>query len=177
MSYRNGRLWRPTSKWWSAYEALVGEEEGKQLELGEEEEEKKKEEIKKKKVKPVVICPSEQQEQFRVHAWLEKRGIVHHHSPNGGYRDAREGAKFKRLGVSAGFPDLEFPYARKGYHGLYIELKRVDGGKLSERQLWWRDHLQKEGYAWYEAKGFEECIGIVCDYLELEKGISNEQRG
>jgi hypothetical protein len=119
----------------------------------------------KKKVERT--CPTEQQEQFAVHAWLMKRNIVHNHSPNGGYRDVVEGAKFKRMGVSAGFPDLEFPYARKGYHGLYIELKRLNGGKLSEHQVWWRDHLLKEGYAWFEAKGFDECIRIICDYLGI----------
>lgn len=29
-----------------------------------------------------------------------------HHSPNGGARDAREGANFKLMGTKAGFPDL-----------------------------------------------------------------------
>src|SRR5690606_17520809 len=132
MSYHNGRPFKPSSKWWSAYEALVGE----QMELGGEDEKAKDEKNKKRGRKAEVVCPSEQEEQFRVHFWLEKKGIVHHHSPNGGHRDIREAAKFKRLGTSAGFPDLELPYARKGYHGLYIELKRVKGGKLSDRQEW-----------------------------------------
>ena len=112
-------------------------------------------------------CPTEQEEQFVAHAWMVKKGIVHHHSPNGGYRDYAEGAKFKRMGVSPGFPDFELPYARKGYHGLYIELKRLNGGRLSEHQIWWRDFLLKGGYAWYEAKGAGECIRIVSEYLDL----------
>lgn len=124
---------------------------------------------KKKAVKErvKVLCPTEQQEQFVVHAWLVKKGIVHNHSPNGGYRDLIEAAKFKRMGVSPGFPDIEVPYARKGYHGLYIELKRMVGGKLSENQIGWRDFLMAQGYAWYEAKGAEECIKIISDYLDL----------
>ena len=116
---------------------------------------------------PICIVPSEQDEQFRAHAWLAKNGIVHHHSPNGGARDWREGAKFKRMGTSAGFPDFVIPYARKGYHGLYIELKRVSGGKLSDVQVWWRDFLIKEGHAWFEAKGAGELIKIVSDYMDL----------
>ncbi len=111
--------------------------------------------------------PSEQDEQFRAHAWLVKKGVIHHHSPNGGARDWREGAKFKRMGTSAGFPDFVIPYSRKGYHSLYIELKRVSGGKLSEHQVWWRDFLMREGHAWFEAKGADELIKIVTDYMGL----------
>ena len=110
-------------------------------------------------------CPTEQEEQIIAVTWCRKNNILVHHSPNGGYRDVREGAKFKRMGVSAGFPDLELPYMRKGHGGLYIELKRLFGGRLSDSQLFWRDHLIKEGYAWYEAKGAQEAIGFIRDYL------------
>lgn len=115
-------------------------------------------------------CPREDYEQIVAHLWMEKKEIVHHHSPNGGKRDIEEAAKFKRMGVSAGFPDFEIPYMRKGFGGLYIELKTLFGGKLSERQIWWRDHLIKEGYAWYVAKGAQECIRIVSEYLDLPSG-------
>lgn len=155
--------WKPTRKYWRAIDQLYG---NKQLELGELGEKKK---VKKKKVKPEQICPSEQQEQFRAVNWIRKNGIICHHSPNGGYRDAREGAKFKRLGTIAGFPDLTLPYARKGYHGLYIEVKKVHGGKLSDVQVWWRDFLIGEGYAWHLAKGADECIEIVRDYFGMKK--------
>lgn len=116
-------------------------------------------------VKSKVLHPTEQDEQFRFVAWLQKRAIPHHHSPNGGFRDAREGAKFKRLGTSAGFPDIFIPRVRKGRYGLYIELKRVSGGKLSPGQLYWRDLLISEGYEWHEAKGADEAIRIVENYL------------
>lgn len=117
------------------------------------------------KKKAINICPTEQQEQFIVHAWLTKKGIIHNHSPNGGYRNPIEAAKFKRLGTSSGFPDLEMPYARKGHHGLYIELKRQSGGKLSENQIWWGKFLIEQGYAWYEARGADEAIKIILDYF------------
>lgn len=110
--------------------------------------------------------PTEQDEQFVAVAWLKKMGIPHHHSPNGGSRDVREAAKFKRLGTSPGFPDIWIPLARKSHHGLYIELKRVSGGRLSDHQKYWRDQSLREGYAWYEAKGALECIKIVKDYLK-----------
>ena len=39
------------------------------------------------------------------------------HVPNGGRRDIREAAKFKRMGVKAGVPDLVLLYPSGGYHG------------------------------------------------------------
>jgi VRR-NUC domain len=113
-------------------------------------------------------CPTEQQEHFVAAAWLREMNIPHHHSPNGGYRDIREAAKFRRLGTSAGFPDLWIPLARKGYHGLYIELKRVKGGVLSDQQKYWRDLSIKEGYAWFEARGAQQMMDIVLNYLEAQ---------
>ena len=43
-------------------------------------------------------------------------------------------AKMKRQGMTKGIPDVCLPVARRGAHGLYIELKRKDGGKLSPEQ-------------------------------------------
>jgi hypothetical protein len=42
------------------------------------------------------------------------------HPPNGGSRNAREGAKLKKMGTKAGVPDLVFVYAGAAY---FIELK------------------------------------------------------
>lgn len=155
---------KPTKRWWRAYGQLYGKtEEPKQLELPSVADLNAivKKELKKAKAN----VPTEQDEQFVFVAWLTKKNIIHHHSPNGGFRDVREAAKFKRLGTKAGFPDILIPYARKSHHGLLIELKRVSGGKLSEHQLWWRDFLIKQGYAWFEAKGANEAIRIVEDYF------------
>lgn len=163
---------RPSKRFWGAYSALYGE----QIEIGEDGRGDGTVVAPRPKKKAVRACPLEQEEQFVVVAWLKRMGIAHHHSPNGGHRDYREAAKFKRLGVSAGFPDLVVPYARKGRHGLYIELKRLYGGSLSEHQKWWRDFLLAEGNAWHEAKGAADCIRIVCDYLDINlKGNENER--
>ena len=54
-----------------------------------------------------------------------------HHSPNGGKRNAREAAKFKRMGTRSGFPDLFLAYPNKQYAGLFIELK-AEGGKAQQ---------------------------------------------
>lgn len=158
------RQWKPTKAWWKAYNLLHGKAQnndevmGNGVLTGIDED---------KPIKNRKRSYEEQKDQFKVHAWLVQKSIWHHHSPNGGYRNAVEAAKFKRMGTSPGFPDLIIPYIRKGYGGLFVELKRKEGGTLSAYQKEWRDFLIKEGYAWYEAKGFDEVKRIVCDYLDV----------
>jgi hypothetical protein len=143
--------------YWRAVKSLYGE----QIELGG---------IKGGSVKKDALREdTEVCEQIRVATWLAKKRIVFYHIPNGGYRRFEEAVKLKNMGVAAGVPDICIPIARKGYHGLYIELKRESGGKLSEAQRYWGEVLMAEGYAWHEAKGARECIGIICHYL----GIAN----
>lgn len=148
---------RPTKAWWRAYGSLMGE----QIELGET-----KPERSKKKSPSLGDVPTEVQEQVVAATWLSKKNIPFYHIPNGGYRNALEGAKFKRMGVKAGVPDLCIVVSRKGYHGLYIELKRVSGGTLSDSQKFWGELLTKQGYLWKEAKGAKEVIEIVEDYFD-----------
>jgi hypothetical protein len=65
---------------------------------------------------------------------LEKHAhpdVVWWHTPNGGSRDAREGARFKQIGVKAGIFDLSFLHRGKFYA---LELKDAVG-KVSPAQL------------------------------------------
>ncbi len=110
--------------------------------------------------------PFEYQEQMVAATWLTKNNILFYHVPNGGYRRAEEAAKFKAMGVKAGVPDLCIPIARGSHHGLYIELKRVCGGTLSEAQKFWMAELRKQGYDCYEAKGAQDLINYVQNYLK-----------
>jgi hypothetical protein len=101
-------------------------------------------------------------------------GIRFTASANGGSRNLIEAAKFKRMGVSPGFPDIFipipiFPYRvdEKGYHGLFIELKRKSGGKLSDYQIDWLEFLRQQGY-WADCcAGFDEAKDVVLRYLAL----------
>ena len=152
------------AKWARVY----GSQDGEQLELGD-----KDNSPKVSKVKASLFCPTEIQEQIVVATWLSIKNIPYYHIPNGGYRDYREALKFKRMGVKAGVPDLCICVARGGYYGLYIELKRMVGGRISDAQLLWKEILEYEGYKWVEAKGSEECIKIIEGYLKL--GMNNER--
>lgn len=115
------------------------------------------------------VVPSEDHEQGLLVYWLRSRGIRFYAIPNGGKRELIEAVKFKRTGVSAGVPDLCIPIPSGGYHGLYIELKRVVGGTVSEKQQEWLDFLEGQGYYAKVAKGFDEARDMVMAYLALTR--------
>ena len=152
---------RPSKRYMRALGALYGtNDQSEQLDLGIE---RSSSHGQKKAVKRDV--PLEVQEQIAAAVWMTNQNIIFYHVPNGGYRDYREAAKFKRMGVKPGVPDICIPIARKGFHGLYIELKRVSGGSLSETQRFWLEELKKQGYDVFIAKGANELINYVKNYL------------
>ncbi len=88
-----------------------------------------------------------------------------YHIPNEGKRSRKTGARMRAEGLKKGVPDLCLPVARKGKHGLYIELKRSKGGKLSEAQSEWLDRLMAEGYAVAVCYGWENAAEVIERYL------------
>lgn len=118
-----------------------------------------------KTTKVINNSPTELNEQIRFCTWLDKKGIRYYAVPNGGWRHMGEAVKFKRSGVKAGVPDICIPFPVEPYHGLYIELKRVQGSKVTPEQLDWIAYLSKVGYMARVAKGFDEARGIVEYYL------------
>lgn len=115
------------------------------------------------------LMATEDQEQTRLATWLTKQGIKFYAIPNGGKRNMLEAIKFKRCGVQSGVPDVCIPIPAGSYHGLYIELKRVKGGKLGDNQIYWLEFLRNHGYYAEVAHGFEESKEIVTHYLSLMK--------
>lgn len=60
-----------------------------------------------------------------------------HHIPNGGKRDKVTAKKrLKAEGVKPGVPDVFLPVARKGFHGLYIEMKWGENVPSDEQYKW-----------------------------------------
>jgi hypothetical protein len=78
-----------------------------------------------------------------------------------------EAINLKRMGVSAGFPDIEIPLPCGHYHGFYIEMKRQKGGRLTPEQAEWLSYLKGQGYFAEMAKGFEEAKKMFLDYIAL----------
>lgn len=89
--------------------------------------------------------------------------------PNGGKRSARTGAMLKAEGVKAGVPDLCLMYPCKGYHGLFVELKKRNGkpSDISPAQQKWINKLNQGGYLAKVAYGAKEAVQIIIDYLEM----------
>jgi len=84
--------------------------------------------------------------------------------PNGGNRDAITGRHLKDEGVRAGVPDMFLPVARGNWHGLFIEMKKRSGGRVSKEQLTWASVLNGLGYLTIIAKGFQEAREHVIKY-------------
>jgi hypothetical protein len=113
------------------------------------------------------LCPPEEFEQIALADWLRAKGIKFTASANGGLRHISEGVRFKKMGVSAGFPDLFIPKAIAPYHGLFLELKRQKGGTVSPAQRDWLRYLEENGYYAVTARGFEEAKEIIEHYFSL----------
>lgn len=95
------------------------------------------------------------------------------HVPNGGSRNIVEARNLKRQGVKAGVPDIFLALASNGYHGLFIEMKRPLGGRVSDQQTEWLVNLRAEGYAAYVCQGCEAARRLIMDYIsgrELQNG-------
>lgn len=88
--------------------------------------------------------------------------------PNGGLRSKRIAAQLKAEGVKAGVPDYCLPVPRGNYAGLYLELKRLEGGRVSPEQKDWLAALSEQGYATAIAHGWEEAFAVLRDYLAAD---------
>jgi hypothetical protein len=90
--------------------------------------------------------------------------------PNGGYRNIYVAKKLKAEGVRAGVADLCLPAARRGYHGLYLEMKSEEGVATKEQKAFLRGVLE-EGYCAVIAGGVDEAREAVGWYI----GISDHE--
>ena len=121
--------------------------------------------------KPNYPTASESAEQMAVMRWAsyianrDPRLKLLFHIPNGGSRHPAEAARFKAEGVRRGVPDLFLPVAVRPWHGLFIELKRKKGGRVSREQREWIDALREQGYFAQVAFGAEDAIDIIIKYL------------
>ena len=86
--------------------------------------------------------------------------------PNGGDRHKLVAAKMKAEGQRPGVPDYALPVARAGFHGLYIELKSLDGSP-SREQRDWISRLRAEGYRAEVARGHDAAWAILRGYLGI----------
>jgi hypothetical protein len=108
---------------------------------------------------------TESQEQRTVVEWAAWKGLPIFAIPNGGKREIHTATRLKAEGVRAGVPDLFLPIASQGFHGLFVEMKRADGGTVSAKQQEWLDLLNANGYRAVVCHGADEAIEQIGRYL------------
>lgn len=125
-------------------------------------------------------CPTEEVEQTCLFRWAAYASGAYpelrmlHAIPNGGKRGKAEAGRMKAAGVKAGVPDMCLPVARHGCHGLYIELKRASGGRVSKEQVAWMDALTRQGYRCALCRGWNEARKVIEEYLTVEEAHKSE---
>lgn len=90
-----------------------------------------------------------------------------YHTANERKCSVYQGVHLKKMGVKSGIPDLHLPVARKGYHGLHMELKSKNG-RLSDNQKWWLDKLSEQGYLCVVYRDPKEAFEQLVRYLDDE---------
>ncbi|MCK9466111.1 MAG: VRR-NUC domain-containing protein [Thiopseudomonas sp.] len=122
-----------------------------------------------------MTIPSEAVEQETLVAWFDKTFPAHRGritaSMNGAWIGGGKNkfsliSKYKRGGMRNGYPDLFLPVARKGYHGLFIEMKRLKGSITSKEQKDWHEYLNGQGYLCVVCRGAQSAIEIIDDYVK-----------
>lgn len=86
-------------------------------------------------------------------------------SASGEKRSKLIGWKLKRMGVLPGIPDFHLPVGRHGFLSLYVEMKRVKSGRLSETQKAMCADLVSEGNMVVIARGAKDAIDQIERYL------------
>lgn len=125
--------------------------------------------------KPALPIPTESEEQQAVMEWAEAASgkwpelRLLYHVPNEGQRSMATGGRLRAEGLKSGVPDICLPSAHGQYHGLYIEMKRRQGGRTSPEQKEWLAALEAEGYQTALCRGADAAIEIITDYLALPK--------
>lgn len=92
-------------------------------------------------------------------------GVLIFAIPNGGNRDAKEATGLKREGVLAGVPDLMVAEPRGGFCGLFIEMKRASGGRVSKAQKDLIAQLRARGYRAEVCEGVDDAFSLFESYM------------
>jgi len=122
-----------------------------------------------------TVIPTESVEQQCLFRWAQLQTNAHpelrllYHVPNEGKRSRAQGGRLKAEGLRPGVPDICLPVPRGRYHGLYIELKRLQGGRVERSQHEWLDALTDQGYVAVVCKGWEAAAKVLLEYLRLRR--------
>lgn len=118
----------------------------------------------------IRMIPTEEEEQKTVISWCRlnegrwpELGLIYH-VPNEGKRTRATAAAEKAMGLRAGVSDLCLPVARSIYHGMYLELKALDG-KLTKEQETFLTAVSMEGYFCCACFGADVAVRVIEWYM------------
>lgn len=83
--------------------------------------------------------------------------------PNGEYRPWVTAKKIKKMGGSAGIPDLILII---DIHTVWVEMKKKKGGVISAAQREWAAHLVRSGHHVLFANGCDEAISKLEQFIK-----------
>ena len=109
---------------------------------------------------------TEHEEQREFVRWFRQtyKGVLIFAIPNGGSRTPSTAGRLKAEGVLPGVPDLFIPKLL-----LWIEMKRVVGGTVSQKQKTFIKYLIEEcGHTVILGKGFKDAKNQVGEFLKCK---------
>jgi len=126
----------------------------------------------RRRARTPTLYPTEDEEQITLAVYLNRRfgryGWIH--VPNQRWAKVQYLKKLSAMGVKKGFPDIlifeRVPYPDSGdtirFVGMAIELKRQEGGRLSNEQEDWILLLQEQ-HSWFTtvAYGAQDAINKI----------------
>lgn len=100
---------------------------------------------------------------FDMHHWKYRRRLFA--IPNGTFCNPITKKNMVLEGLRKGVSDLCLPVPIAPYHGLYIELKDIDGKGPTPEQRDWIAFFKEQGYAALVCYGFYEASQSINAYL------------
>lgn len=119
--------------------------------------------------KKSLFNPLEHEEQVQFFAMVKTMLPPEHINllwavPNSAKRSYAVANYMTSEGLRSGVPDITFAYPAGKYHGLFIEMKRRHGGKVSPEQEVMLDLLNGMGYKAIVCRGCDEAIKELMSY-------------
>jgi len=111
--------------------------------------------------------PSEHQEQAGFVQWFRSKWprVLIFAVPNGGKRNMSTARNLKLEGVVPGVPDLFIPA-----WGIWIEMKRQNGGRLSPEQIEMINYLESIGHRVIVGHGAADASAKLLSILNMKRG-------
>ena len=111
--------------------------------------------------------PTERIECINLMKWARLMKLPLIHISNEGKRTPWGGADLKAQGLTPGVSDFFLARASRGYHGLWIEMKRRKGGILTQLQEEWLQKMHLEGYCTSVCYGWSHAKECIEHYLNI----------